>query len=307
MGRRLRFGCVARTPPRSPAEWRERVRRIEGWGFDILLVPDHLGLAGPFVALQAAAEASDRLRLGTQVLNVQFWNPGLLARDAATADVLTGGRLELGLGAGNAAAEFRSVGVPYPPAGERVGRLAEAVPLVRRLLDGEEVTSAGRYRLDRCATGVPTTQGRVPLMVGGNGDRVLRVAARHADIVGITGFTAGTGPKDNTLTHFGWDGLADRVARVGREAGGRTEELELSLLVQAVELTGDRRSKAEEMAVDFERPADVLLASPFVMVGSLAELADHVRRLVADHGVTYLTVPERAGEAFSRVIEQVGR
>lgn len=305
MDKGLRFGCVARKPPESPAAWRERVRRIDDWGYDVLLVPDHLGLPAPLVALTAAAEASERLRFGTQVLNVQFWNPALLARACATADVLTGGRLEVGLGAGNAAAEFRAVGQRYPPAGERADRLAEAVALIRRLLAGEEVTSHGHYRLDRCATGLATSQQPVPVMVGGNGDRVLQVAARHADIVGITGFTAGTGPKDNTLTHFDWHGLADRVAHVRRQAGARSDEVELSVLLQAVALTADRGTKAEEMAVAFERPAGVLLDSPFVMIGSVASLADHIRRLRDDHGVTYLTVPEPSAEAFSRVITQV--
>jgi len=285
--------------------WRERVRRIDEWGYDVLLLPDHLGLASPFGMLVAAADASDRLRFGTHVLNVGFWNPALLARDCATADALTDGRLEVGLGAGHAAAEFRAAGLRYPSPNERVGHLGEFVPLLRRLLAGEEVTSAGHYHLERAATGLETVQARVPLMVGGNGNGVLSVAARHADIVGLVGFTAGTGPDDNTLTHFGWDGLADRVAHIRREAGARAADLELSALVQAVELTTDRQAKAREMEHVFERPADVLLDSPFVMVGSTGELADHVRRLRDDDGVTYVTVPERSAEAFAQVMPHV--
>lgn len=301
----MRFGCVARTPPASRAAWRERVRRIDGLGFDVVLVPDHVGLPSPLVTLLAAAEASDRLRLGTQVLNAPFWNPALLARDCATADVLTGGRLEIGLGAGNAASDFRAVGMGYPAPAERVARLAEAVPLLRRLLAGEEVTSDGYYRLDRCAIDLPTVQQPVPVMVGGNGDKVLRVAARHADIVGLLGFTAGTGPKDNALTHFTWEGLGDRIAHIRREADARADQLRFSILVQAVELADDRRSRAEEMAVVFERPPNVLLDSPFVMVGTREALVDHVRQLRDRHEVTYITVPERSAEAFATVMELV--
>ncbi|MEA2716258.1 MAG: hypothetical protein QOI99_575 [Actinomycetota bacterium] len=270
-----------------------------------MLLPDHLGLSSPFGMLLAAADASDRLRFGTHVLNVEFWNPALLARECATADVLTDGRLEVGLGAGHAVAEFRAAGLWYPRPAERVDHLAELVPLLRRLLAGEEVTSEGHYRLDRAKIGLPTVQARVPVMVGGNGDRVLAVAARDADIVGLVGFTAGTGPDDNTLTHFDWEGLRDRVAHVRRAAGPRAADLQLSVLLQAVELTSDRRVRAEVMAPAFERPAELLLDSPFVMIGTTAELADHVRRLRADFGVTYLTVPERSAQAFAQVMEQV--
>lgn len=302
----LRFGCVTRKPPESRESWRQRVRRIDDLGFDVLLLPDHLGVPSPFAALVAAADVSDRLRFGTHVLNTQFWNPALLARDCATVDVLTGGRLEVGLGAGNAAAEFRAAGLPYPSPAERVARLAEAVPLLRRLLAGEEVTAEGHYRLDRSATGLRTVQQPVPVMVGGNGNGVLRVAARHADIVSLLGFTAGTGPEDNVLSHFTWEGLADRISHVRRAAGSRADDLTVSVFVQAVETADDRRSKAREMAVTFERPAEVLLDSPFVMIGSRRQLADHVRQLRDGHGVTYITVPEASSEAFAGVIDDLG-
>jgi alkanesulfonate monooxygenase SsuD/methylene tetrahydromethanopterin reductase-like flavin-dependent oxidoreductase (luciferase family) len=126
--RPLRFGCVARDPAESRAAWLERVDRVEQDGYDVLLVPDHLGIWPPFSPLVAAAEVTDRLRFGTQVLNVEFWNPVLLAREAAAVDVLTDGRLELGFGAGHAEDEFSAVGIRYPSGGERVDHLADAVP-----------------------------------------------------------------------------------------------------------------------------------------------------------------------------------
>jgi probable F420-dependent oxidoreductase len=301
MARPLRFGCVAREPAQSREAWRVRVRRIDAWGFDVLLLPDHLGLWSPFTPLVTAAEVSDRLRVGTHVLNVEFWNPALLARESAAVDILTDGRLELGIGAGHAEPEFAAAGLRYPPAAERVDHLAEMVPLVRRLLDGEEVTARGHYRLERCATGLMTSQGPVPVMVGGNGDRVLRVAASHADIVGFVGFMSGTG-QQLALTHFTWGGLANRVAHVRREAGARAGGLELSVLVQEVALTDDRRGVGKKMASDFEQPAALLLDSPFVMIGLVDELADHVRRLRDDHGVTYVTVFERFADTFAQVI-----
>lgn len=302
--RPLRFGCVVREPAPSRQVWRERVRIIDRAGYDVLLLPDHLGMWPPFTPLVAAADASDRLRFGAQVLNIEFWNPALLAREAAAVDVLTDGRLELGFGAGHAEVEFRAAGLPYPSAGERVDHLAEAVPLVQRLLAGEEITADGFYRLDASATGVRPTQARVPVMVGGNGDRVLDVAARHADIAGLVGFTSGTGRRHTDLSHFGWDGLAERVAHVRSAAAERVDDIELSALVQAVIVTDDRNGTGEKAAREFEQPVEVVLASPFVMIGSTAELADHVRRL-REAGVTYLSAFEAFSKDLARVMEHL--
>jgi alkanesulfonate monooxygenase SsuD/methylene tetrahydromethanopterin reductase-like flavin-dependent oxidoreductase (luciferase family) len=135
----LRTGVIALEPAPSRAAWLDRVRRLDDQGHDVLLTPDHLGLWPPFSPVVAAAEASDRLRFGTLVLNNEFWNPVLLAREVAAVDVLTDGRIELGMGAGHAEVEFAASGIPYDPPGARVARLAEAVPLVRRLLAGEQL------------------------------------------------------------------------------------------------------------------------------------------------------------------------
>jgi probable F420-dependent oxidoreductase len=301
--RPLRFGCVARAPFTARADWRERVRRIDGWGFDTVLVPDHVGMWSPFPPLLVAADASDRLRLGTQVLNIEFWNPLLLAREAATVDLLTDGRLELGFGAGHAEVEFAAAGLPYPRAGIRVDHLAEQVDLVRRLLAGETVTGGERYGLAGGATGLTTVQGHVPFLVGGNGDRVLRLAARHADIVGLVGFNSGSGQVHDDLSHFTWSGLAERVAHVRAEAGGRFEQLELSVLIQAVTVTDDRAGAVATIAARFERPAELITDSPFLLIGSVAEVADQVRRLRDECGVTYVTVFEPAGADLAPVID----
>lgn len=291
--RPLRFGCVARDPAESRAAWLERVERVDQAGFDVLLLPDHLGIWPPFSPLVAAAEVSDRLRFGTQVLNLEFWNPVLLAREVAAVDVLTDGRLELGFGAGHAEDEFLAAGLRYPPARERVDRLAEAVPLVRRLLADEEVT------------GLRTAQDRVPVMVGGNGDRVLEVAGEYADISSFVGFTSGTGHRHRALSHFDWDGLADRIGHVRRAAADRDGDLELSVLVQAVVITDDRAGTGEKVASSFEVSPEFVLESPFVMIGSADALADHVRRLQHDHGVSYITVFEPSSQSLAKVIERL--
>ncbi|MGH9229882.1 MAG: TIGR03621 family F420-dependent LLM class oxidoreductase [Acidimicrobiales bacterium] len=304
-GRGFRTGVVAVAPAATRGEWLDRVRRIDDQGHDALLMPDHLGLWPPLTPLVVAAGASDRLRLGTQVLDNEFWNPVLLAREAAAADVLTDGRLELGLGAGHAAVEFAASGIPYDPPGVRVGRLAEAVPLVRRLLAGEVVNHDGAYRLEGAATGLATAQSPVPVMVGGNGDRVLRIAAEHADIVGLVGVTAGTGRVHTDLSHFTWDGLVDRIAHVRRCAGPRFEGLELSVLVQRVTIAQDRRVAAEEFAGGAD--VDVLLDSPFALFGSEAAIAEQLDRLRTEHGVTYVTTFEHSAETLGAIRGHLAR
>jgi probable F420-dependent oxidoreductase len=298
-GRTFRTGIVAMAPAATRTEWLDRVRRIDGQGHDVLLMPDHLGMWPPFTPLVAAAEASDRLRVGTLVLNNEFWNPVLLAREASAVDVLTGGRLELGMGAGHAAIEFAACGIPYEPPGARVGRLAEAVPLVRRLLAGEAVNHDGAYRLEGAATGLAAAQAPVPVMVGGNGDRVLRIAAEHADIVGLVGFTAGTGLVHTDLSHFTWAGLADRIAHVRRCAGLRFDELELSVLVQRVRIVEDARAAAAEFAGGSGVDLDMLLDSPFVLFGTESSIADRLDRLRTEHGVSYVTTFEHSAEPLA--------
>ena len=295
----LRTGIVALEAPADPLAWRDRVRAVDDQGHDVLLMPDHLGMWPPFTPLVAAAQASDRLRFGTQVLNIDFWNPVLLAREVAAADVLTGGRLEVGFGAGHAAVEYAAAGIGYDRPAVRIGRLAEAVPIVRRLLAGETVDHHGEhYRCDRAEIGIAPTQQPVPVMVGGNGDRLLRLAAAEADIVGLTGFTAGTGRTHTDLSHFTWDGLADRIAHVRRHGGTGV----LSVLVQHVEITGDRRSAAAAFAqgrVD----VDVVADSPFVLLGSEAGVAEQLSRLQAV-GVSYVTAFERSAAALARAVDR---
>src|SRR5436189_5839962 len=143
--RPFRFGVNVRTAA-SQAEWADKARKVEAIGYAVLLVPDHLAdLLAPFPALPAAAGATPRLRVGTAVLNNDFRHPALLAREAATLDVLSDGRLELGLGAGHMQSEYEQVGLAFDPGATRVERLEEAVVIVKRLLEGEPVTFSGRH------------------------------------------------------------------------------------------------------------------------------------------------------------------
>lgn len=291
--RPFRFGLSAPDAP-SRADWTARARRAEALGFDTLLVADHLDeLLAPFVALGTAAEATERLRLGTLVINNDFRHPALLAREAATLALLTGGRFELGLGAGHMRWEYDQAGIPFDPPASRVARLGESVRVVRDLLAGEEVTFTGdHYRLTghRCHP-APV---QVPLLVGGNGNRVLTIAAEQADIVGFSGFTQVEGTTDVRLSNFTAAGLADRVGLVRARAGERFGELELNALIQFVLVTRDRRAAAELLQA--RAPAltvEEVLDSPFLLIGTHDEMAEALRERRERFGISYWAVFEQ--------------
>lgn len=301
----MRFGAVMVESPERAQDWRARVRRVDELGYDVLLLPDHLGVMSPFPPLTAAAGVTDRLRLGVQVCNINFWNPGLLARDAATVDLLSDGRLELGLGAGHAQQEFEALGIPYEGPGGRVDLLEAAVPVLRDLLAGRTVTVDHPLPMASCDLGLPRAQPAVPIMVGGNGDRVLRIAATQADIVGLVGFTAGTGRSHTDLSHFTWAGLAERIDHVRRAAGSRFDTLELSVLVQRVVVSDDRRAAIAEFIGDAPVPVDVVADSPFALMGTVEHISEQLTRLRDEHGVTYVTTFEPSAAALAGAMARV--
>jgi probable F420-dependent oxidoreductase len=290
----LSFGVTAAvfSTDETAKAWADAARRFEAAGYDTFWAPDHVGMVDPFTALVAAATSTSRLRVGTYVVNVEFWNPLLLARTAATTHLVTGGRLVLGLGAGHNEEEFVQAGLRYPPPRERVDRLVAFAETVPRLIAGETVDDE-RLGLVGAATGLPPAG--PTLLVGGNGDRVLDLAGRRADMVGIVGFTSGTGRVHTNLSHWGWDGLADRLGRARRS--GRA--LAADVLVQRSAVTDDPR----EALADFVEMglSEDMFDSPFLLVGTEDELVAKLARL-EDAGVDGVTVFAHDADGFAPVI-----
>ncbi|MFE9452924.1 LLM class F420-dependent oxidoreductase [Streptomyces sp. NPDC006739] len=292
MPRPFRFGVILFTTAPG-AEWRAKCRRAEELGYDVILLPDHLGLPAPFPALVAAAEATERPRLGTLVLNAGFWNPTLLAREVATTDALTGGRLELGLGTGYVRAEHDTAGLPYGSARERVDHLRRTAGEVARLLGSEE-------HLPRPA------QSRVPLLIGGNGDRMLRLTAEHADIAGFTGARPVPGSTTGALRPLTANELDERVGRYREFAADRAEPAELNLLLQFVAVTDDPEAAIAPMLKhESQLTVEEPLALPIVLVGPLEDLVTKVRAQRQRYGFSYLTVMEPFMEEFAPVMERL--
>jgi probable F420-dependent oxidoreductase len=305
----LRFGLVW-DGAGSPVDV---ARRAEAAGYDTLLFPDHTGMVAPIPAMAAAAAVTSVLRLGTQVINPAFRPLGALAQELAAVDIISGGRLEIGVGAGYAEQEVTSLGLTFPPAGDRVRDVARMLELLPRLFAGETVTepaqagggSYGRlheFRLNPA----PPQGGSVRLMVGGNRDRLLATAARRADIVQLVGFTPR--PDGPDYGNFSEDGLRERIAHVRRAAGDRFAAIELSVLVQLAGVVPDPHEAAAARGPvrSGAMTADQLLRSPFVQLGSsVDELCDRIAALRDRHGVTYITVFDDQSTGFDPVVTRL--
>ncbi|MEO3757317.1 TIGR03621 family F420-dependent LLM class oxidoreductase [Mycobacterium sp. B14F4] len=288
-----RFGLTAGMP-RSGQQARDFARDVEAADFDALTFADHLvPLAPPFTSATAAATVTEHLHVGTLVLNNDFRHPVETAREAAGLAFVSDGRFELGIGAGHMRSEYDAAGIGFDGGGVRVSRLEEAAGLIRKLLDGEAVDFDGHHYRVCAAAGqlLPTPSRRVPMLIGGNGTRVLKLAGRLADIVGLAGITHNRDATAVRLTHFGAEGLDDRVAVVCEAAGDRFEQIELNALIQAVVATDDRNRAAAELAATIGgvSPAE-LLDSPFVLLGTHEQMADQLVQRQQRFGVSYWTV-----------------
>ncbi|KQC40022.1 5,10-methylene tetrahydromethanopterin reductase [Frankia sp. ACN1ag] len=277
----------------APGEWSTAARRAEELGYDVLLIPDHLGLPAPFPALVAAGAATS-LRLGTFVLNAAFHNPVLLAREVATTDVLTAGRLELGVGTGYVAEEFTAAGIPFGTARDRVDTLERVIDAVYGVLGDP-------------ASAPQPVQRPVPLVIGCNGNRMLTLAARRANIAAFTG--ASSDPANPTnLRLLSGAAFAERIAFFEKVAGDRAGEVERNLLFQDVAVTDDQEAALAAWASRLPYlSAEEIPTVPALLVGSVEQIADQVRGLRERFGITYFTVLQPALEAFAPVIAALRR
>jgi len=303
-----RFG-VNVGPSRSRAEWAQKARKLEDLGYSTLTVPDHLsGFFAPMPALISAAEATKNLRVGTNVLNNDFRHPVLVAREAATVDLLTEGRFELGLGAGHMQSEYNQAGLSFDAGRIRVERLSEAVTLIKRLLSGEQVTLAGRYY---SVTGhtiypLPVQRPHPPILVGGNGLSLLTLAAREADIVGLSGITFRGGGAAPDISGWRVSEIDRRTRLIRAVSGDRYEGLELSALVQRVVVTNDRRKAAEDLASRWmQLSPEEVLESPYVLIGTVDEIIEDIQARRERWGISYYAIFEPYVDVFAPVVARL--
>jgi probable F420-dependent oxidoreductase len=257
---------------KSRAALVEKVKRAEDLGYDILCVPDHLGAAAPFPTLTAVAMVTTRIRMGMYVLNAAFYKPALLSRDLQALDVLSDGRLEIGLGTGYVREEFEAAELPYPSAGARVDYL------------------------EHMTTYLKEHHPSVPILIAGNGDRVLTLAARHADQIGLTG------AKVRAVD----DPLAERIEFVRNAAGDRFDALELNMVITALPREGETIPDLKmTRAYAPDSSDEELLSAPSVLSGTPREMADTLSEYREKYGLTCFTVQDNHIENFAKVIAEL--
>lgn len=303
----FRFGVQLRKPA-AEQSWLETVRKAEDLGYGSVLMPDHFSDEyAPSVALAAAAAVTESIVVGALVYGNDYRHPAVLAKEMATLDQISGGRVEFGLGAGWMRTDYEQLGIPYDRPGVRIERMVEAVAVIRGCFGAGAFDYAGEHYTITGYDGhpKPVRAGGPPLMIGGGGPRMLGVAARHADIVGVTAtLRAGeVGPEaiaDSMAEAY--DRKLDRIREV---AGDRFDSLELNSLSQAVIVTDDRQSAIEGIAELFAAPAEHVADSPAVLIGSVAEIVDMVQARRDRWGFNYVTVSEDALDAFAPVVAEL--
>jgi probable F420-dependent oxidoreductase len=302
--RPFRFAVYAFTA-RDGEAWAAFARRAEALGYDTLLVPDHLsGQISPIAALSAAAAVTSRLRIGPYVFANDFRHPLVMAREAATLDYLSNGRLELGLGAGWRRSDYRQLGYAYAAPGRRIDRLVESLALVKRLLAGETVTHRGEhYALERARIAPMPVQSPVPVHIGAGGPRMLRLAAREADIVGlIPQFTRGGVPRVTDATE---GALARKVALLRSTAPDRFDALELSIYCADAGIVGSGHTLLGSLGSAAKRALVAPVGSPYLLYGTLGALRDRLLRRREALGISHYAIPHHAMESMAPLLESL--
>jgi probable F420-dependent oxidoreductase len=286
--------------------WAESARELEALGYSTLFAPDHFDEGhGPIAAMAAAAAATTELRVATAVFAADFRHPAVLAREMASIDVLSEGRLEVGLGAGYQVNDYRASGIAMDPPKVRVDRLIEYVAVLRGLFaDGPFSFEGEHFQIDALdGTPHPHTPGGPPIFVAGGGPRMLRFAARCADIVGVNPSL----PTSERRADAPRDGLEARVdekfAWVREAAGERYERLVFHGWLQAARVTDDGHEAAAQIGTALGLDADDVLGSPFVLVGSVEEIVARLHQRRERWGYSYYTVQQPAAREFAPVLQ----
>jgi probable F420-dependent oxidoreductase len=311
MVRPFRFGVLGESI-RTGAGLTRTARRAEDLGYSTLLLRDHF-VAEPFghqfaplVALAAAAAATTTLRIGTLVLANDYRHPVLLAKEAATLDVLSDGRLELGLGAGWLSDEYRQAGIAFDPPGVRVSRLAESLRALKELFSGKPVTVHGdHYEItDLAGFPLPVQQPHPPVLVGAGSRRMLGLAGQEADIVGILPKALPNGTISDDLSERTAAATAQKVAWIRAGAGDRFDQIELSMMISPL-----IAARHEDAAVQFATArgwgagaAAHVRDMPSAFIGPVRRIVDLMEERRERYGISYYVVSDRAIEEFAPVL-----
>ncbi len=312
--RPFRFGALAEHVG-SRQELLATARRAEDLGFATFLIRDHFieepfgHQLAPLTTLAVVASITHRLRVGSLVFDNDYRQPVLLAKEAATLDLLSGGRFELGLGAGFSRAEYEQAGITYDPPGVRVDRFEEGLQVLKGLFADEPLTFSGRHytvtKLDSFPK--PAQRPHPPMLVGAGGKRMLSIAARHADIVGIQTASLATGALTADPTERLAPSVTQKVDWLRQAAGARFDQIELSAVCSVV-IAEDRQPAAEELARArgwHSLSAEQVLEMPSMFVGSVDEIVETMQERRERYGFSYFVLSDRGLEAAAPIVARL--
>jgi probable F420-dependent oxidoreductase len=307
--RKFRFGVMAPSAD-SAKQYRDTARKAEDLGYSTLYVPDHFvdHPFGPVPAMAMAAEATKTLRVGSLVLGNDYRHPVVLARDAATLDLLSDGRLELGLGAGWMTVDYEKSGIPLDPPGVRVARLAEAIAVVKGLMSDGPFSYSGEHYTVTDLDGMPKPVQKPypPIVIGGGGKKVLSLAAREADIIGINAnLKTGKAEDPDTAPSMNPANTDEKLQWVRDAAGARFGDIEIQAFAGFTMFTDDARAVAEGMAPFFDTTPDEVLDSPVGLVGTVDEMMDTIQRRRDRWQMSYHVVGHEVMDDFAPIVAKL--
>ena len=311
--RPFRFGVLVATDPGdipSPEAWVSLARRAEDLGYSTFLMADHyVNEVLPIAPLMYIASATTTLRVGSCVFDNNYRHPALLAKEVAAIDMFSGGRFELGLGAGALHIDYDQSGLTFDPPSVRIRRLAESVTLIKRFFTQDTVSFAGEFYTvtDLLAAPKPVQRPHPPIFIGGGGQKTLTLAAREADIAGLEHRVK---DGDDTFDAFEHSeaALAQKVAFLREAAGPRFPAIELNHGIRQLIITDDRRAAAEQRAQARAATGvtpDQVLDDPYLFIGSIEFLVETLQRRREQYGISYLHVPFHAIDAFAPVVARL--
>ena len=302
--RPFRFGVMA-AKASSASDWTETARKAEDLGYSTLVMPDHFGdQLSPVPALAAAAAVTTELRVGTLVFANDFRHPAVLAKDTASIDLLSDGRLEVGVGAGWMTEDYAWTGIPHDRAGLRIDRMIESIEILRGLWGDDAFSFEGEHYTISDMNGLPkpVQAGGPPIVVGGGGKRVLSTAARIADIVGVNPNVGEGTVGAEAIKSMSADATEEKLGWVREAAGDRFDDIEISILKFVTIVTDHRDAVAEKVGGGMGMDAATILASPHTMVGDAEQLAAELVEQRERWQGSYVTVQSDALEAFAPVV-----
>ncbi len=303
----FRFG-VQLSNSDSGAAWAESARRMESLGYAVATMPDHFtGQLAPMPALQAVLDATSTLRAGALVFDNDYKHPAILAKELATMDLLSDGRVEIGLGAGWMISDYEQLGIAYDRAGVRIDRFVEGLAVIRGSMgsgpfdfDGEHYSIAGYDGFPK-----PVQSPCPPVLIGGGGKRVLTIAAQHADIVGVNGTLDAGVIGAEAIATMTEQAVVDKVAIVAEAAGDRIDHIEMNIRTFFVSVTDDRAARLAATAQMIAVEDEMIAASPFALIGSPAKIVEDLLERRERFGFSYIIVGGENIEEFAPVVAEL--